>query len=149
MEIKKDELGKFILQDEDKCMSLSNSFLGNLYVDFYYADKKDLWFNEHFDIRKDDLLYNLVDSIFFSYGENVFFDTDSASAALSLEKKKNGDYSFTFENNFNEESNVIHSVVDSCSLENESLKSFYCGLKEYSLRNVPMKKALVPKKNKK
>ena len=149
MEIKKDEYEKYVLQDENKCMSFSNSFLGDIYVDFYYTDRKDLWFIEHFDIRKNNELYSFLDSIFFSYGDNVTFDTDSINAGLSLEKKENGDYSFIFERSFNEESNVIHSVVDSHSLENESLKSFYTKLKEYSVYDVPMKKSLTPKKNKK
>ena len=71
MEIKKDEYEKYVLQDENKCMSFSNSFLGDIYVDFYYTDRKDLWFIEHFDIRKNNELYSFLDSIFFSYGGYV------------------------------------------------------------------------------
>ncbi len=151
MELIKRELDEncteYDLQDGEKHLTFSSNFLDHLNVKMFYDNGRYIWFSEYFDIKQGDSLFGLVDSIFFSYGGVTYFDTEGAG--LSLEKKKNGDYSFVFDRTFQEKDNIIESTLDSYSMENESLRVFYNNLEAYSMNNkkedVPMKKVLSPK----
>ena len=152
MELKKYELDenckKYDMSENGKHLTFSNNFLDHLSIELYYDGGRYLCFSEHFDVKKEDSAYDLLDSIFFSYGGNVIFDTDGAG--LSLEKKENGDYSFVFDRTFCEENNVIVSTVNSYSIEDESLKMFFNELEQLTVSDkkdeTPKKKILKNKK---
>ncbi len=149
MELIKSELdGKFLKYDlhyDDKHLVFSDNFLNHIKISFFHDDGKKLGFNEHFDVKKDSPIYDLTSSVFFSYGGNVSFDTDGAG--LSLERNKDGDYSFVFDRTFNEQNNVIESFLNSYSIEDESLRTFFKELDKINSneKNTSLKKVLTRK----
>ena len=110
--------------DKNKHMVMRMNDLNHLKIKFYYDNEKKLWIYEEFVIKKTDKkVYDALDSIFFSYCGDVYFDTDEAE--MSLYQNEDKSYIFKFDRTFREENNVIESRLTSYTQEAESLRSFF------------------------
>ena len=146
----KKELSTIDLIKDGKRMQFTTTNIGFLKVKFSYEDpKKNVWFQERFDIEKsDESLYELTDSLFFSYGNQVLFD---AAGPSSLMLTKDGSkYSFYFCNGEElEYTKITCSFIDDTT-ENNSLKNFFYGLQDVKLaKPVELKEGKSLKKSKK
>ena len=119
--LKKDDIVELI--NDGKHVKMSNSVLGFLSVEYTHDNKKDdLWFQETFKIEKSDKeLYELTDSIFFSYGGQVFFDTEDASLML---RKESTNYTFYFIKQIESANSIRCTIIDD-TVENNSMRLFY------------------------
>ena len=111
----------------DKHIKMSLTGLGDLSVCFFYDDdKKGYWFQESFDIGKEDEeVYKAVDGIFLSYSGDVFFDTYKSNMILLNDE---GTYRFLFMKEFSEASKDITCDFFDDSLENRSMKNLFLRL---------------------
>ena len=110
--------------DKNKHMVMRMNDLNHLNIKFFYDNEKKLWIYEEFVIKKTDKeVYYALDSIFFSYCGDVYFDTDEAE--MSLYQNEDKSYTFKFDRTFREENNVIESRLTSYTQEAESLRSFF------------------------
>ena len=110
--------------DKNKHMVMRMNDLNHLNIKFFYDNEKKLWIYEEFVIKKTDKkVYDALDSIFFSYCGDVYFDTDEAE--MSLYQNEDKSYIFKFDRTFREENNVIESRLTSYTQEAESLRSFF------------------------
>ncbi len=128
----KRELSSITLVKNGKRMNFTITKLGFLDVSFTTDAKKKLWIQEKFDIEQDDGdIYQLTDSLFFSYGNSVVFDSeDSSFLSLSKEKEK---YTFEFNIGRNEKDDSVTCRFIDDTTENESLRNFFYGLQDVKL----------------
>ena len=127
MDIKKsnnDEFSVVELIKGDKHLKLTLSKYDELETSFSYGDTdKGYWFQENFDIDKNDgEIYDAVNGIFLSYSGDVFFDTMGANLILINEDNK---YSFFFMKEFDQGTNEITSKFFNDSIENSSMRLFF------------------------
>ena len=125
-------LNTYDLYSSGKHLMFSMSDMGYLTVSLFYDDcDKDFWFEEDFLIDKSNQqIYRLIDGMFFSYGDKVYFDTQGAD--LTLEKDEDGKgYVFNFVRNFKEDNKMIESKIVSCTMENKSLVDTFIRLQDY------------------
>ena len=147
----KKELSSVDLVNDGKIMHFTTTNLGFLKVSFSYENpKKNVWFQERFDIGKEDTeLYKLTESIFFSYGGQVFFDSENSESLMLT--KDSSKYCFYFCEGAEPNHTAIECTFVDDTTENESLKNFYYGLQDVKLEakenNVSVGKSL--KKSKK
>ncbi len=145
----KRNLDSITLVENGKRMKFTTSNLGFLEVSFSYDSKKRLWIQENFDIdRSNEDLYKLADSVFFSYGDSVVFDSEDSNF-LSLTKDR-GKYSFEFNMGPRENDDSVRCLFIADTTENESLRNFFFGLQNVKVREMkPKEPVRTLKKSKK
>ena len=109
---------------DNKHISMSLNKYDDLIVSFSYEkDEKGYWFQESFEVNKEDgELYKAVDGTFASYSGDVFFDTHGANLLLLNE---NGNYRFFFMEDFCFASKEIKCRFFDDSVENTSMKYLF------------------------
>lgn len=112
------------LVKEDKHLKMTKSKYDELSVSFSYdEDKKGLWFQEFFEVGKNDgEVYNIVNGTFLSYGGDVFFDSYGSNVVLFNE---DGNYKFFFMKESYEASKEITCKLFPYSMENNSLNTMF------------------------
>lgn len=111
-----------LIKDE-KHLKISLESFDQLVVSFFKDDKEGHWFQESFEVNKnDDEVYNIVDGTFLSYSGDVFFDTYGANLVLLNEE---GKYNFVFLNEHTDLDNEIKCKFFNDSIENRSMLYMY------------------------
>jgi hypothetical protein len=126
------------LSKDGKKLSFEESFLGYLTTKLYCDDaNKNLWFCENFIVDKNDTdIYKMIDDIFFSYGDRVFFVSEGDFVTLI---KDDNTYKFRFVRGFNENYKLMEAKYVDYTEENQSLYDLYGKLQEYVLDNENVK----------
>jgi hypothetical protein len=108
----------------EKHLIMSLTKYDELTVSFSYGeDKKGFWFQEMFNVNKEDGdFYKAVDGTFASYSGDVFFDTQGANLMLLNE---DGNYRFFFMGEHNIAGKEIKCTFFDHSLENDSMKYLF------------------------
>lgn len=107
------------LVKDEKHFKMTLSNYNELEVSYFTDNKDEYWFQESFEINKNDgEIYDAVDGIFLSYGGDVYFDTHGANLILLNNEDS---YSFLFVKEFTEYSNEIKCKFFNDSIENDSM----------------------------
>ena len=112
------------LVKDHKHLKMSLTKYDELSLSFSYdEDEKGFWFQERFEIDKnDEEVYDAVDGTFLSYSGDVFFDSYGANVVLLNEENK---YSFFFMNELDFAAKEIKGKFLNDSMENQSMKIFF------------------------
>ena len=124
VENKDSDLKTIEVVKNDKHLKMSMNKYDELVVSFSYGDdKKGNWFQESFEVNKEDgEFYKDVDGTFASYSGDVFFDTYGANLILCNEE---GNYKFFFMEDSNFAAKEIKCKFFDHSLENDSMKYLF------------------------
>ena len=125
------------LVNGEKHFKMAKSKYNELEVSFSYGDKRGYWFQESFDVtRNDEEVYKAVDGIFASYSGDVYFDTHGANLLLLNEY---GNYKFLFMGDSNYACNEIRCRFFDDSLENNSMVNLFDRLNRLDIeKNEPV-----------
>lgn len=112
------------LVKDHKHLKMSLTKYDELSLSFSYDnDENGLWFQESFEIDKNDKeVYDAVNGTFLSYSGDVFFDSYGANIILFNEENK---YSFFFMNEADFAAKEIKGMFLNDSMENQSMKIFF------------------------
>lgn len=116
------------LVSNGKHLKFSLSELNFLKLSLTDDNKEKLWINETFEVeKKDSKIYNKINRFFFSYGDEVFFDTYGDSLTLKHEDDK---YKFFFLSNLHRFDNELSCEFIDYTQENSSMEHLFLDLQE-------------------
>lgn len=124
MEIIKDKERENVeLVNKGMRLSFSLTELNFLKVAIRKDNNEKLWLNETFEVeKKDSEIYQMIDRLFFSYGDEVLFDTYGDSLTLKHEDDK---YKFFFLSNLTRLDNEMYSEFVDYTQENSSMEALF------------------------
>jgi len=130
------------LINNGKHLNFSLNDLNFLKLKLTDENKDRLWIYETFEVEKKDKdIYKMIDSLFFSYGREVYFDTEIDSLILRQEEDK---YKFCFYSNFNRNNNELCCEFIDYTTENNSMENLFLKFQELesTISKTPTKKLI-------